>query len=525
MYKLVIADDEVIVFQFVKMVIEKNRLPLEICGTAENGTEAIRLIDQYKPEFVMLDINMPGYNGLEVAEQMRAKYPDMFIYIVTAYKEFDYVYKAMHVAVTDYLVKPIKPDDLVEALKKGISLAAKRNQDRDQAEAVKKQLAAQYPIVMKERITELLRMNESDATLLPLLRQFSGRQHFMPIAVCALAGWLPPTKAGDLEKLPVREEDFSLFHDYGVLLSKEDTLVLILDHWNASVRAQLQQTVATCEQQRGGVFSTVIYMKQDKPLAEIYKKAIETCHMNLFWQVRGTIILGTSAKEETEREEKIDFTHTYAVFEQFLINHETAAGKEYMARIFAEMQAQEYPRSLVNVSLIKFGCDLLDQYGKALFPAEKVRHMEEAYIAAINGASHAGAVQRYVYQLIDDLTQNSAASQNSAEKIVKWAQNYMEDNYYQDITLEQVAKVFYVSEGYMCRIFKKYTGKRYIAYLTDIRMKKAKELLVSGKFTIAEVARKTGFKDASYFSTVFKKYYAYPPSKLLVQSGDEHSGK
>ena len=66
MYKLVIADDEVIVFQFVKMVIEKNRLPLEICGTAENGTEAIRLIDQYKPEFVMLDINMPGYNGLEV---------------------------------------------------------------------------------------------------------------------------------------------------------------------------------------------------------------------------------------------------------------------------------------------------------------------------------------------------------------------------------------------------------------------------------------------------------------------------
>ena len=151
--------------------------------------------------------------------------------------------------------------------------------------------------------------------------------------------------------------------------------------------------------------------------------------------------------------------------------------------------------------------------------------MEEAYIAAINGASHAGAVQRYVYQLIDDLTQNSAASQNSAEKIVKWAQNYMEDNYYQDITLEQVAKVFYVSEGYMCRIFKKYTGKRYIAYLTDIRMKKAKELLVSGKFTIAEVARKTGFKDASYFSTVFKKYYAYPPSKLLVQSGDERSGK
>lgn len=59
MYNLVIADDEQLVFQYIQAVIEKNHLPLHICGTASNGKEALRLVQIYQPEFVMLDINMP----------------------------------------------------------------------------------------------------------------------------------------------------------------------------------------------------------------------------------------------------------------------------------------------------------------------------------------------------------------------------------------------------------------------------------------------------------------------------------
>lgn len=113
MYNLVIADDEQLVFQYIQAVIEKNHLPLHICGTASNGKEALRLVQIYQPEFVMLDINMPEINGLDVAERIREANPDTFIYILTAYKEFEYAHRAMHARVTDYLVKPIKPHDLV----------------------------------------------------------------------------------------------------------------------------------------------------------------------------------------------------------------------------------------------------------------------------------------------------------------------------------------------------------------------------------------------------------------------------
>ena len=114
----------------------------------------------------------------------------------------------------------------------------------------------------------------------------------------------------------------------------------------------------------------------------------------------------------------------------------------------------------------------------------------------------------------------SVKNQNNAEQTVHWAVTYINNNYDKEVTLEQIANELFVSPGYLCRIFKKHVGKRYASYVTDIRMKKAKELLCSGKFTVTEVAYKVGFNDASYFSSVFKKHYAQPPCKFLIPEKD-----
>ena len=90
MYNLVIADDEQLVFQYIQAVIEKNHLPLHICGTASNGKEALRLVQIYQPEFVMLDINMPEINGLDVAEKIREANPDTFIYMALSQQMVDF---------------------------------------------------------------------------------------------------------------------------------------------------------------------------------------------------------------------------------------------------------------------------------------------------------------------------------------------------------------------------------------------------------------------------------------------------
>ncbi len=517
MYNLVIADDEQLVFQYIKAVIEKNHLPLHVCGTASNGKEALRLVQIYHPEFVMLDINMPEINGLDVAEKIRESNPDTFIYILTAYKEFEYAHRAMHARVTDYLVKPIKPHDLIRTLKAGIGQALKMRIDKTHLERVEKKLEEQYPVVIKEQLVELLRIRSNDEKVLPLLRALSHRHTFTPIAVCAVGGW---HNKEDGTGIPVRIHHgaFRQLGEYAVIIAKGDLLVFIFDCWNSQIRGMLQASIKKYESDYDVFLSAVVYMHHEDTLSQTYKKAVETCYIGLFWQLRRFSILGTCTLKEKRENSKADLSQTYEQFQQFLLNNELPAGKKFIYDIFKEMQQLEYPRNLFIVNIIKFGCDLLDKYGRNVLTDEEAGRAKKKYIYDINNALSAQEALNYVNNLVDILTYDMVSVQNNADKLVESVMDYIEANYDKELTLDQVTKEYFVSKGYFCRVFKKYTGKRFVPYLTEVRMKKARELLSSGKFTITEVACKIGFKDASYFSTVFRKFYDCSPSDVLPQN-------
>ena len=292
MYNLVIADDEQLVFQYIKAVIEKNHLPLHVCGTASNGKEALRLVQIYHPEFVMLDINMPEINGLDVAEKIRESNPDTFIYILTAYKEFEYAHRAMHARGTDYLVKPIKPHDLIRTLKAGIGQALKMRIDKPHLERVEKKLEEQYPVVIKELLVELLRIRSNDEKVLPLLRALSHRHTFTPIAVCAVGG---RHNKEDGTGIPERIHHgaFRQLGDYAVIIAKGDLLGFIFDCWNSQIRGMLQAYIKKYESDYDVFLSAVVYMHHEDTLSQTYKKAVETCYIGLFWQLRRFSIQGT----------------------------------------------------------------------------------------------------------------------------------------------------------------------------------------------------------------------------------------
>ncbi|RHA09222.1 response regulator [Megasphaera sp. AM44-1BH] len=517
MYNLVIADDEQLVFQYIQAVIEKNHLPLHICGTASNGKEALRLVQIYQPEFVMLDINMPEINGLDVAEKIREANPDTFIYILTAYKEFEYAHRAMHARVTDYLVKPIKPHDLVRILKAGIGQALKMRIDKTHLEQVEKKLEEQYPVVIKEQLAELLRIGSRDEKVLPLLCSLSHRKNFKPIAVCAIGGW-HDNENGNSVPVRIHGGAFRKLREYAVIIRKGDLQVCIFDRWNSQIRCMLQSMIETYETDYNVSLSAVVYMKHEEMLSFIYKRAVENCYIGMFWQLKRFIILGACKTKTIADNSQLDLTHTYEQFQQFLLDNDLSSGKKFICDIFQEMQRLEYPRNLLLVNIIRFGCDLLDRYGRNVLSDEEVIRAKKKYISDINNTLSAQAALTHVNNLIDMLTYDMVSTQNNADKVVESVLEYIEANYDKELTLDQITKEYFVSKGYFCRVFKKYTGKRFVSYLTEVRMKKARELLSSGKYTITEVAGRIGFKDASYFSTVFRKFYSCSPSDVLPQN-------
>jgi AraC-like DNA-binding protein len=115
--------------------------------------------------------------------------------------------------------------------------------------------------------------------------------------------------------------------------------------------------------------------------------------------------------------------------------------------------------------------------------------------------------------------EKSRVSFDSSEKsaIVSTLMTFLSENYMRPISLDTISKSIYLSPAYISKVFKEEMGVSPINYLIKIRLAKARELLLEGKLSIKSVARSVGYEDVYYFSKLYKKYHAVPPSKVRRQ--------
>lgn len=120
MYRILIADDEQIERKVLVKTLEKNFSDICELYQAENGREAFRIYEEEQIQIVILDIEMPGMNGIQTAEAIRRQDRDCCIIFLTAYDEFSYAKKAISVRALDYLLKPYQEDELISVLETAI---------------------------------------------------------------------------------------------------------------------------------------------------------------------------------------------------------------------------------------------------------------------------------------------------------------------------------------------------------------------------------------------------------------------
>ncbi len=127
MLRLILADDEQYEREYLERVIRENYPSLlEIVYKASDGVELMEKLEECKPHIVLLDIKMPRMNGLEAAEEIRKRFPDVQMVIISAYSDFAYAKQALQLGVTDYLLKPYLDSELRETLDKVITRARER---------------------------------------------------------------------------------------------------------------------------------------------------------------------------------------------------------------------------------------------------------------------------------------------------------------------------------------------------------------------------------------------------------------
>ena len=118
MLKVLIADDEKKICRLIQMLVNWDELDMQLVGVANNGIDALRMVNEEKPDILITDICMPGCDGIEIIRQAREQKISMEVLIISGYADFAYAQSAIHYGVSEYLLKPIKQDELTASLKK-----------------------------------------------------------------------------------------------------------------------------------------------------------------------------------------------------------------------------------------------------------------------------------------------------------------------------------------------------------------------------------------------------------------------
>jgi len=139
MYRVLIADDEPKVCRLIEKVVDWKALNLEIAGIAENGIEALALMEKEKADIILTDIQMPGCDGLELIEKAKKINPQIGVIIISGYSRFEYAQKAIRYGVEDYLLKPIDETELTRILRKLVE-GKERTTEEKESKAILKEM-------------------------------------------------------------------------------------------------------------------------------------------------------------------------------------------------------------------------------------------------------------------------------------------------------------------------------------------------------------------------------------------------
>ena len=120
MIKVMIADDQELIRESLGIVLGANA-DMEVTGMVGDGHQVLEMIKKDKPDVILMDIRMPGMDGVECTRQVKEKYPDIFIIVLTTFDDDEYVYGALKYGASGYLLKGISMKDLAEAIRTVVS--------------------------------------------------------------------------------------------------------------------------------------------------------------------------------------------------------------------------------------------------------------------------------------------------------------------------------------------------------------------------------------------------------------------
>lgn len=511
MLKVLIVDDEPMIREGLKSIIDWNKYGFTVCGEAENGSQGLRLIKELNTDIAIVDIKMPEMDGLQMVEELRKSCSSCKIVFLTAFSDFKFAQKAIELGVESYILKPIEELELIEKV-------CKIRDEIINKRLIEKQFDANLMLSREKTLENIVLGQAEDET----------------IECCNIAYGLNfPWRSYHIILVEM-EKKFSEALSLRVSVKKE--INTFLEKRNYGWAFDIGRYI-------GLIFKNLSYASYPRVLLDL-----QTTISNYF-KIDITISMGTTV---TAMEDiPLSYKRACELMERkFIYGHKKILmdqAEEYdnLSAIVQSMEKFELDTvvdtlySAIDVNNMDYINKLLEDI-KDLFvlsneTEESIKtNYSNLYVILINKLKiDNGFLKESIgskKEIIDQILSKTSLQElhgfikfrlvSISDEIqrhrpaapMKKVLDYIDRNYNTDLKLESIAALFNYNSSYMGKLFKTEIGECFNTYIDRIRLKKAKQLLKEG-FKVYQVAEKLGYKDIDYFYKKFKKYNGMSPSE------------
>lgn len=523
MFKILVADDEDVIRKGI-IVILKRELNLDICYLeAENGIEALKLCKEHLPQLIITDIRMPFCDGLNLIKNIRETgYSPTFI-ILSGYADFEYAKTAIKLGVKEYVLKPIKKQELVsmvEAYVKSLTSEKQRIDEKFVRESENKKVTENVKQKLLKYLLDCKDVHEAKKYLEELYD--IGIRFNENLLLCAVIQYQVNEENKDYI-------DFAVKNIADEVLTQETGKNFVI-----TVQYEAGRLVAVFEGLKREALLLSVKQKISKVNSLIHKYLL----VNVFAGI-GDVVYGSALLHKS-----FGFACEAANFKVY--------GPGSNVQLFSEIPVSVKPEQedlnkfLQPLEHIKIA-EIVNAFEKLITLPPSIQSLsviEQSYTELIrsvdrqlikyNSAGIRSVIQppsffelwsflqlkqgiiRYVNQVYEIACE--AKTEVSNKKLVVEVLQYVKENAAGDINLNIAAEKFDRTPAYMSALFKKGTGMGFNEYITGIRMNMAKQMLEDTSIPIGEVSSLCGYLNPKYFSVAFKNVFGVSPAAYRQNS-------
>jgi two-component system response regulator YesN len=524
LYKVFLVEDEIVTREGIRDNVDWHAHGFAFCGEAPDGEMALPAIQSTCPDVLITDIKMPFMDGLQLCKIVRQRWPAIKTIILSGHDEFEYAQQAIELGVTEYLLKPLGAQDLHRAL---LKLATQLDQERQEQERLRRlrdQVEENRALLRERLLFKLLvgAVSPSDAIeqSLALGMDLAARCYLVTVIrvepqdhtgrlACAEQQRVQRVVAGLAENNP---DVFLLNKDLeeSVLIIKGSTFEYVQEERElllAQIERHVQDSPSLLLVGRGA---------PTKRLADISRSFADALASSQDAPQRkggaeGSVDRAELIKVDRSAVEDYLKCGTQEDFDDFFDAFIWPLGdaiKSYMVKNYIVMDI-----ALTAARFVEGLGGIVDQVVPGL------EHIET--VAA--GLDSIDQIREYAQRtLLSAVAFRDSQAGRQHASMIQQARNYV-DRHYMDpnISLNEVAAQVNHSPSHFSTVFSQETNTTFKAYLTEVRIRKAKELLRMTNAKSYEVACQVGYTDPHYFSYVFRKHSGLTPTEFRGQTQSE----